>query len=157
MLEIVDAKLTLVGSFSDLKTELTARSHPAWNKVDYLGVLPYEDIKTIYNGDYIGLIPFQNLGQYRHSHVIKVFEYMAYGLPIIMPNFGDWLSFNNKYLVGENTNTENPDDFSRTVSEMLKRDVLKYSISGRKHVKDEFLWSSVEKKLFERYKELLRG
>ena len=155
MLELLNIHLKLVGAFADKNTEMVAKNHPAWSKVDYMGTLPYDEVKKIYLGNHIGLIPFCNVGQYRHSHVIKVFEYMAYGLPIIMPDFGDWKSFNGVYKVGKNTNTEDAYEFSQTVTEMLNENIISYSSNGRKHVKNEFLWDSVEDVLLKRYEDLI--
>lgn len=154
MLELINTTLTLVGTFSDENTEKVAMNHPAWSKVNYMGTLPYDEVKKVYMGNHIGLVPFCNLGQYRHSHVIKVFEYMAYGLPIIMPDFGDWKAFNEVYKVGRNTITEDAYEFSQTVTEMLNENIIFYSSNGRKHVKNEFLWDSVEKILLKEYKKI---
>lgn len=154
MLTHVNTSLTLVGKFTDDLLAKNAKKHPAWHKVTYLGELPYEEVKKIYSENLVGLIPFENIGQYRHTHVIKVFEYMAYGLPIIMPNFGGWPNFNKRYNVGLTTNTEEPEQFARVVETILESSVDLYSKNGRKFVKQEFLWDSVEKHLFDSYEKL---
>ena len=154
-LEKVNTRLTLVGPFSDSNLEQAARNHPSWHKVDYLGILNHDEVKKVYLGNYIGLIPFCNEGQYGHPYVIKLFEYMSFGLPIIMPNFGGWGSFNDKYMVGVNTNTESTVEFANTITGLLNQDISKYSINGRKHVKAEFLWDQVEATLLNSYNEPL--
>lgn len=147
--------LTLVGSFSDKLLENEVKNHQSWKKVDFKGFISFEDVRKLYFNDYIGIIPFSNLGQYGHPFIIKLFEYMAFGLPIIMPKHGDWLRFNNDFKVGINTNTEDPKEFSQAIDKLINQDVSKYSENGITAVKKSFLWSSIEKKLMSCYSSII--
>ena len=70
------------------------------------GYLNVSDLKELYKICGIGLIMFNNIGQYYMSYSLKLFEYIYYGMFIVMPDFGEWLKFNKKYSVGINVNSK---------------------------------------------------
>lgn len=56
----------------------------------YLGVVPHEALAREYAKANLGLILYNPVGQYGMATAVKLYEYMAAGLPIIVPDHGEW-------------------------------------------------------------------
>lgn len=57
--------------------------------VHYLGSLPYEDMPGLMAAADIGVVPFRAGGIGAAVNPIKMFEYLAAGLPVVMTGIGD--------------------------------------------------------------------
>ena len=118
------------------------------------GYLDMQDLKKLYKICGIGLIMFNNIGQYYMSNSLKLFEYMHYGMFIIMPNFGEWINFNKNYNVGLNLKTNDALDCSKRIKN-LKHNLLKdISEKNLKSVQKYFIWNREVNKLLTFYKSL---
>lgn len=91
-IETLDIRLILAGRFINKETEVLARSLPGWSKVDYRGVVSRQEIRRIFEESVAGLCVLHPTLSYADSLPIKLFEYMAYGLPVIVSNFTLWKS-----------------------------------------------------------------
>ena len=115
------------------------------------GHLELNELKELYQICGIGLIMFNNIGQYYMSYSLKLFEYMHFGLFIVMPNFGEWNKFNSEYTVGINVDTKD----SKKTAEKIKNLEIDYlkeiSIRNFKNVKKHFLWENEINKLIKFY------
>lgn len=124
------------------------------NNIILHGFLNLEDLRELYKKCGIGLIMFNNIGQYYMSYSLKLFEYMHFGMFIIMPNFGEWNKFNNIYNVGINIDTK---DFNSTARKIKNLD-LNYlkSISSKNYsdVRKYFIWENEVTKLIDFYKRI---
>lgn len=149
-----DYRLTLIGKFSDQNTFLKAEKHIGWKKVDYLGYLNYQDIGNYYLEHSVGLILFNKVGQYHMANAVKSFEYMMYGLTIMIPDFGEWIKFNKNAKCGYNVNTTDSKLIARIISELSTTTLNSFSAHNRHYVKDNYNWASEEMKLLNIYNEL---
>lgn len=148
--------LILAGPISNIDLE-KAKKHIGWKNTQYLGMLSKSDIYKQYSLNTIGLILFNNVGQYYMAYSLKLFEYMQSGMTILMPNFGDWLSFNKEYKTGFNVNTLEIEKIAELI-DALETDTLNdFSIHNQKLAASEFLWKSQEEKLISIYQGLLYG
>lgn len=157
-LVVIDTRyqLTLAGPMSDKDLE-KAKTHPGWKNTKYLGVLNKEDVYSKYQSNTIGLILFENVGQYYMSYALKLFEYMQCGMIIIMPNFGDWLTFNEEFNAGLNVDTKDITQVAKAINNLTKVDLNKCSSHNIKLAKSKFIWSTQEKKLIELYEGIVNG
>lgn len=126
------------------------------SNITYLGLLSHNETIKIYNKSSIGLILYNNVGQYNLSYSIKLFEYMNNSMPIIMPNFGDWLAFNNENNCGINVNTSDPIEVSNTINLLNNNLDLKKQLgeNGKKAVTEKYNWNISKNKLFNLYENL---
>lgn len=149
-------KLTLAGPMSsDLLKE--AKKYDGWKNTEYLGVLSKKEIYKIYAENSIGLILFNNVGQYFMAYSLKLFEYMQNGMYVIMPNFGDWVKFNQTYKVGLNVDVSNARQIAKQIHQLNKEQLYKIGKNNMENVNKYFSWKSQEKKLFKIYKELINA
>jgi hypothetical protein len=86
---IPDAELWLVGPFEDrsFEQEILARM-PA--NVKYLGTLPFQQVLTLYASAKFGVLVYYPSPNARNALPIKLFEYMAAGLPVLTSNLPEY-------------------------------------------------------------------
>ncbi len=147
-------KLTIAGKIEKSLLE-KVKNHNAWEYTEYLGLLTKEQVYKVYRNNTIGLILFNNVGQYYMAYSLKLFEYMQNGMLVIMPNFGDWLEFNNKFKVGLNVDTSNPKEIAEQIHQLNLEDILIILRNNIIQVNKYFIWESQEKQLIESYEKLI--
>ena len=154
-LSLIDARyrLTLAGPFSP-RDYAAAENHPGWSNTVYLGVLNRDEVYKIYGASSIGLILFNNVGQYHMSYALKLFEYMQCGLTVIMPDFGDWVSFNKNFSVGYNVSVCDPEAIAKLINNIQLSTLKDFFEHNSSIASKDFLWSSQEKKLSFLYRSL---
>ena len=88
------------------------------------------------------------------SYALKLFEYMQCGMMVIMPDFGDWLSFNESFAVGFNVNVTDSDGVSMLIDGLDLKHLEAFFDHNSGMASSEFLWSTQERKLVSLYGEL---
>lgn len=147
-------KLTFAGQISE-KLLQTAQRHIGWKHTNYLGVLSKKDLYNEYKKHTFGLILLNNVGQYYMAYSLKLFEYMQHSIVVIMPNFGDWVNFNNKHNIGINVTVNDSASISKNIQLISTADLNNYSNNGTKYIKKTFNWETQEKILLSEYERLL--
>ena len=145
--------LTLAGEIDDdlLKK---IQTHEAWKVTTYLGNLSKKELSQVYKDNSIGLILFNNVGQYGMSSSLKLYEYMQNGIFVIMPDFGDWLGFNESYKVGINVNTSDSVNTARVIHQLDSAYMEIVSNENVVKVDKFFTWESQEVILVNGYKSI---
>jgi glycosyltransferase involved in cell wall biosynthesis len=90
LLEIgIPARLILAGTFTPEgeKTIFFEHAKDMLGSIDFLGWIPYEKMPEIYLTADIGLAFLMPIPRYVAATPVKLFEYMAGGLPVIASNF----------------------------------------------------------------------
>ncbi len=124
------------------------------NNIILYGYLDLNELKKLYRKCGIGLIMFNNIGQYYMSYSLKLFEYMHYGMFIIMPNFGEWLIFNKDYKVGLNLDPKDSRNSSNTLKNLDINSLNVFSERNFSNVRKFFIWENEVVKLIDFYKKL---
>lgn len=84
------ARLTLMGSFEDAALQAEVTAQPGWSHVDYLGPVPHAEVAEHLRGAIAGLATLLPTPNHLISSPVKVFEYMACGLPVVLSDFPAW-------------------------------------------------------------------
>ncbi|HWR53201.1 MAG TPA: glycosyltransferase family 4 protein [Bryobacteraceae bacterium] len=84
-------RLQLAGRFDSPALEEEARSHSAWNIVDYHGTIPHAEVRRLLSETRAGLVLFLPGPNHMEAQPNKLFEYMASGLPVIASHFPRWI------------------------------------------------------------------
>jgi glycosyltransferase involved in cell wall biosynthesis len=84
------AHLRLAGSFAAEEMERRARAMPEWSAVRFEGWTSREGVASILADGRAGLVILKPIEHEMVSLPIKLFEYMAAGLPVIFSDFPVW-------------------------------------------------------------------
>lgn len=135
-------------------------SLPAWNKVDYRGVLPHEKINEVLSSCEIGvsILSYNNNTGFKTGTMgnTKIFEEMMAGLPVICTDFDLWREFVERYHCGICVDPENVDEIADAIRYLLDNpeEARRMGENGRRAVEEKFNWGTQEKKLLELYSTL---
>ncbi len=76
-------RLWLGGRFSEPGLEAACRAQAGWARVDFLGWLERAAVTGRLARARVGLVPLQPVPHYQANTPVKLFEYMAAGLPVV--------------------------------------------------------------------------
>src|SRR5215469_15113987 len=85
-----DAKLTLVGRFDDDDLAARVQRDPRWSRVDHLPWQREPDLWRLMADAKIGVVVLHPTAASTESMPMKLFEYMALGLPVVASDFPAW-------------------------------------------------------------------
>jgi len=129
-------------------------------KVKYFGVVPWQEVsKHLANAD-VGLVLLQPVPAYFYcpgENIVKLFEYMSVGLPIIISNFPKLKKLILDIGCGIPVDPTNPEEIAKAIEYLIEHpeEVKQMGENGRKAVLEKYNWEHEEKKLLRIYDELL--
>jgi len=83
-------RLQLAGAFSEPALAARMRAQRGWRRIDALGQLGRADIATLLGASRAGLVTLHPTLNHLDALPVKMFEYMAAGIPVIASNFPRW-------------------------------------------------------------------
>lgn len=156
-----DIKILVIGVIPTMKLrreiQLKIKEYDLHSNLIIKDSVPHKNIVEYYQKSKIGLGIFMPIKVFYNSIQAKIFEYMAYGLPIVCSNFG----YINKFVTESNSgipvNPESPEEISNAILKLLNDQNLyrKYSLNGYNAVKVKYNWKAEENKLINIYSKLL--
>jgi len=116
--------------------------------------VPYKEIADYYNKSKIGMVLLQKVKTFEVSMPIKIFEYMAFGLPVIGSNFGHMKDYIEKDACGIAIAPNDTEAISTAILQLLTNKDLytKYSKNGRAAAQSKYRWELELEKLLGHYK-----
>ncbi|MDM5340089.1 glycosyltransferase family 4 protein [Fictibacillus enclensis] len=88
-----EGELVLAGKFAPPALEQEMKQKDGWQHVDHKGWLGRSEVKDVLSQSTAGLVLIRPEPRYMVSYPIKLFEYMAAGIPSIASNFPLWEDF----------------------------------------------------------------
>ena len=82
--------LTLAGGFSESALQAEVAALPGWSRIDALGHLDRAGVAAVMRRACAGLVTLLPTASYREALPVKMFEYMAAGIPVIASDFPRW-------------------------------------------------------------------
>ncbi len=157
-LPLANCHLVLAGNFSDLKFKAELENSPGWRFVDYRGFLNRQEIGEMYRTAHVGIVTLHPIINYLDSLPVKMFEYMAAGLPVLASDFPLWKSIIHESGAGVCVNPLSSEDISKELVKLLENVELtsQMSINGRRAVREKFNWNIEEAKLLNFYSTTLK-
>lgn len=154
-------KVIFVGKYSpeNLKNEMQVYidTHDLNDNVELHSHVNYSEISSYYNNSKIGMVTLFNCPTFKISMPIKVFEYMAFGLPLIGSDFGPI----KKYIETENcglfVDPQSSIEISNAMCKLLTDSDLYhlYSENGRSATLKKYKWDFELDKLVSYYQKAL--
>ena len=125
-------------------------------EVRYIGQLERSSVNDLYRRAKIGLCLLYPTANYVRSLPIKLFEYMAAGLPFVASDFSLWRSIAEDEQCGFCVDYEKPFAVKEAIQYILNHDEEAQEMGkrGRRAIEEKYNWSHEEKKLLSFYKNL---
>lgn len=158
----LDVRYILCGSFENKTYFEYLKSLNGWNKVNYLGKIPFEEVQGIYESSKIGvaLLSYQPNTDYKQGTLgnTKIFEYMKAGIPLICTDFVLWERIVKKHHCGICVNPLNQNEVADAIQYLIKNpdDAAEMGRNGKKIIEEKLNWNYEEKKLQHIYDELIK-
>jgi glycosyltransferase involved in cell wall biosynthesis len=150
-------RINLCGSFSDPKEEKACKIMQGWHNVHEMGFLDRSGVRAVLGRSVAGLVTLHPIPTYLDALPVKMFEYMAAGIPVIASNFPLWRDI----VIGNNcgicVDPMSPVEISQAIDHLVQNPdkARRMGENGRRAVSEIYNWSVEENKLFMFYKNIL--
>ena len=151
------ASLHLLGAFNSPKLEGEAQAEPGWQKVNFLGWADRAQIVSELTSASAGLVLLHPTPQYVISYPVKMFEYMAAGLPVIASDFPLWREIVEGAGCGLLVDPMDPRAIAAAMQRIIDHpeEAAEMGRRGRAAVEHTYNWEAESTKLIELYRRLL--
>jgi glycosyltransferase involved in cell wall biosynthesis len=161
--EIVEAmnytqgvRLNLGGQFNEKTIEAKVKKYHAWSKVNELGFLDRNQVNEVLAKSTAGLVTLHPIINYIDSLPVKMFEYMAAGIPVISSNFPGFRGIVEGNHCGMCVDPLNSQAIGKAIQYLIDHpeEAERMGKNGRKSVEDKYNWAIEENKLLNLYESL---
>lgn len=158
-LENDNIELWLLGKWENEDFKKECQSLKEWNKVKYLGWVPFKEANNYLLKADAGLVCFWPEPNHVESMPNKIFEYMEASLPIIASNFPSWKKIIEGNNCGVCVNPRDPKKIAEAIKYLMEHPdkSKKMGESGRKVILAHYNWEIESKKLLNVYNELCKN
>ncbi|MFL1464664.1 glycosyltransferase family 4 protein [Marinobacter sp. HN1S83] len=153
-----DVRFALAGNFRSTDFEQQVRAEAGWRKVDFVGWLDREGVKKTLSDSVAGLVTLHPIINYLDALPVKMFEYMAAGLPVIASDFPLWRQIIESNQCGLCVDPLDPEAIAQAIDYLITHpeEAEFMGKNGKAAVEQKYNWLIEEKKLFDWY-ELIAG
>ena len=151
------AILILAGKFLSHKLQKKIQSLPGWQRTRFLGWLDRSQVRDLLGKARVGLVLLHPLPRYQVSWPVKLFEYMAAGIPVVASNFPRWREIVEGEGCGLTVDPLDPKAIAEAIQWLLEHPEQAEEMGrrGRQAVLKKYNWGREEKKLLTLYRRLL--
>lgn len=155
-LQYIDTKLNLAGNFSEAKFGNKIKSKSTWSKVNELGFIGRDEVVNVYKRSKVGIVTLHPIINYLDALPVKMFEYMAAGIPVVASNFPLWAKILEENHAGVCVNPLDPKSIAEAIEYLIKNPKVaeKMGENGQRAVAEKFNWSIEANKLRVVYSEI---
>jgi len=150
-------RFVMAGQFESDALKREVEALPVWDQIDYLGWQDRQGITELLTSARIGLVVLHPTPNYLESFPVKLFEYMAAGLPVVASDFPVWREIIVHAGCGLLVNPLDPGDIGAAVRKLTENPTLAMEMGqrGRRAVVDRFNWEQESRKLLSLYQAIL--
>jgi glycosyltransferase involved in cell wall biosynthesis len=161
--EIVDAmahtdtELQLGGDFKPPKLRTELEQSPGWARVRYLGRLERSRVAEVLASVKVGVIPLHPIDNYVDAYPVKLFEYMAAGLPIVATDIPRWREILERHDCGVCVAHGSAEQLAAAITAVLSDDERARAMGerGRRAAVERYSWETQAAALVRLYAQLL--
>ena len=127
------------------------------NRIKFHGKVSRDKLDPFFKNAFVGLCLFHPVPNYIEAQPIKLYEYMAAGIPVIVSDFPLWKKFIQDNKCGFFVPSSKPMEAAKIISKLYKDKKLAKELgnNARKAVLKRYNWSLEEIKLLAFYKNIL--
>ncbi|MBY6063710.1 glycosyltransferase family 4 protein [Pseudidiomarina sediminum] len=148
-------QLHLAGPISEDCYNHLKSNHGLGSWLFYHGMLDQINLRKLYSRSGIGLIMFEPIGQYYMANSLKVFEYMLSRHVLVVPDFGEWVEFNEKHRVGFPFKDNDIFNLAKSIDRASLEKLTELGNKNRATVCDCFSWDKEIERLINAYINIL--
>lgn len=150
-------RLNLAGRFSERAVELATKTMPGWQRVNELGFVDRPGLREVLGRSVAGLVTLRPVINYLDALPVKMFEYMAAGIPPIASNFPLWREIVEGDDCGLCVDPLDPAAIARAINYVITHpeEAHRMGQNGRRAVLEKYNWSIEEAKLLRFYDKVL--
>jgi glycosyltransferase involved in cell wall biosynthesis len=143
------ARLSLVGSFSEPALEREVTAYPGWERVDAHGHRGRAGVQRAMARAMAGLVTLHPVVNYLDALPVKMFEYMAAGLPVIASRFPLWQEIVEGNGCGVCVDPHDPAAIAAAIDHFCRHPQLarRMGENGRRAVHARYNWRGEADKL----------
>lgn len=159
--EMSEARLLLVGPFYPSGYEQEIRENISQRKIEsavtITGRVSFEKVSQYLAQATLGWIALQPVAKYQKNIPTKLFEYMAYGLPVVSSDLVPIQPFFQDGEFGYLVQADDPAAHAQAILKILRQPqrALDMGGKGQELVRTTYNWGEMEKRLQELYKQVL--
>lgn len=159
MAQVPDAQLLLAGAFNTQALGEQAAATPGWERVDYRGFVSRAEVERLLDASRAGLVTLLPTQTHLDSYPIKLFEYMAAGLPVIVSDFPLWRRILGGIDCAVWVDPRKPGDIAKAMSWVLHNPAKAEAmgVAGRDAVLNKLNWDTEGQRLVGFYRDRLRA
>jgi len=148
-LPAVDTRLNLAGIWSESGLKETLQQTPGWAQVNDLGVLDRGAVAEVLAHSKVGLVTLFPTPNYVDALPIKLFEYMAAGMPVVSSDFPVWRAIVDDAGCGLLVDPQDPAAIAAALTQLLSDDAAAAAMGarGRLAVQEKYSWAAEGDKL----------
>ena len=149
-------RLKLAGSFDPPALAETLSKQHGWNRTEWVGVLGRTGVTRLLRGARAGLVVLHPEPNYLNSEPVKLFEYMAAGIPVIASDFPVWRNLVASAGCGLLVNPIDPAATARAIEYLWSHpaEAVEMGCRGRAAVEAKYNWNREAERLLEFYGEI---
>ena len=134
------ARLNLGGLFAEKNVEEEVKRYSGWQKVNELGFLDRAGVSKVYSQSKAGLVTLRPIINYLDVLPVKMFEYMAAGLPVISSDIKLWEEIVEGNGCGICVNPLEPKEIANAIEYIITHPVeaQKMGQNGKKAVLEKY-------------------
>lgn len=151
-----DVRLELGGFFSEPDVKAAANEMSGWQRVDELGWLDRNGVQKVLLHSIAGLVTLHPVINYTTALPVKMFEYMAAGVPVIASDFPLW----NDIVLGNScglcVDPLNPVAIAAAIDYFANNPLMAEEMgrNGQKAIYEKYNWQIEEIKILKLYKDM---
>ena len=151
-------RLNLVGSFAYTSIEYEVRKMPSFEKVNEYGYVNKAEVQKVFSRSIAGIVTLHPIPTYMKSLPIKMFEYMAAGIPFIISDFPYWRNLMKGYECCIFVNPLDAKEIAKAIDFLVNNPhkAQKMGELGRKLVYEKYDWEFESEKLLNFYQSILK-
>lgn len=152
-----DIIVRVAGRWADEKAQAIVEGPNVPENFEFLGVIDREGIAKLYEQSIAGFVALHPAPNHMESLPIKMFEYMAAGVPVIASNFPVWQRIVEESGCGFCVDPFDIDAIVECIDFLIENpeEVLRMGEKGREAVISRYNWEAESEKLNNAYEQIL--
>lgn len=146
-------RLSLAGNFSETRLEAEMVAEPGWQRVERHGHLDRGGVRRVMARAVAGLVTLHPTSNYLESLPVKMFEYMAAGIPVIASGFPLWRAIIDGERCGLCVDPLDPQAIADAIDFLASHPEIAREMgeNGRRAILANYNWAAQAARLIEFY------